>query len=76
MSYKVVFLRGVEDVGSSPWMSRHLAVKHAKDQFPLRRRRLGATAVYVVERLTDDVVFSFPGLAPDPSDDVSMRAMH
>jgi hypothetical protein len=76
MSYKVVFLRGAQDVGSSPWMSKDLALEHAKDQFPFRRRRLGVTAVYVVDRLTDEVVFSFPALAPDPSDDISMRAMH
>jgi hypothetical protein len=76
MSCKVVFLRGLQDVGCSPWMNKDLAVEHAKDQFPLRRRKLGATAVYVVDRLTDEVVFSFPALAPDPSDDASTKAMH
>lgn len=64
MSFKVVFLKDSHAVGVSPWADREQAIAYAKDHFPIRQRKLGATSVYVVEILTDKVVFRLPAREP------------
>jgi len=56
VAYKVVFLKGNERVGSTNWADRDRAIANARQDLPLREKELGATAVFVVEVGTRQVI--------------------
>jgi hypothetical protein len=60
VAYKVVFLKGDEIVGMTPWVDRDRAIAHAKQDFSIRRRKVGATSVHVVDVMTSEVIFALP----------------
>ena len=60
MAYTVVFLKGDKIVGMTPWVDRDRAIAHAKQDFPIRRRKVGATSVHVVDVMTSEVIFALP----------------
>jgi hypothetical protein len=60
VAYKVVFLKGNERVGSTNWADRDCAIANARQDLPLREKELGATAVFVVEVGTRQVIFVLP----------------
>lgn len=64
MAYKVVFLKGNESVGMTPWVDRDRAISHARQDFPLRQKKVGATAVHVVDVMTSETIF----VLPEPDD--------
>jgi hypothetical protein len=57
LAYKVVFLKGDESVGTTAWADRDRAIVFARQTLRLRQRDLGATAVYVVDIRTREVIF-------------------
>jgi hypothetical protein len=62
MSYKVVFLRGDHPVGMLPWADKDRAIAHAKHEYPLRRKTVGATAVQVIDVMTSEIIFALPAI--------------
>jgi hypothetical protein len=60
VAYKVVFLKGDERVGMTTWADKDRAIASATQDLPLRQRRVGATAAFVVDVKTSQVVFVLP----------------
>jgi hypothetical protein len=60
VTYKVIFLRGRDIVGMMPWVDKERAIAHAKREFPLCQRLIGATAVEVIDVMTSEIIFALP----------------
>jgi hypothetical protein len=58
--FKVVFLKDNERVERANWADKESAIAYARRELPLREKKLGATAAYVVELQTREVVFVLP----------------
>ncbi len=60
MSFKIIYRKGEVELGSAPWPDEEGAIRLARNQFPMRRKRNGATSVIVIDMdaETRKVVFS------------------
>jgi hypothetical protein len=60
MTFKIVYWKGEVELGSAPWPDEEGAIRLARNQFPMRRKRNGATSVIVIDMAaeTPKIVFS------------------
>jgi len=62
VSYRIIFLKGENEIASKPWADRDGAIAHARDHFPIHEKQNGATSVKVIDVDAEPqmVVFSYP----------------
>ncbi|HEY8095530.1 MAG TPA: hypothetical protein VIE65_05480 [Methylobacter sp.] len=61
MAYRIVFLKGDAEIGSTPWRDDLASAKaHATNQFPIHRKQSDATSVIVIDVNRQKIVFSYP----------------
>jgi hypothetical protein len=60
MTFKIVYRKGEAELGSAPWPDEEGAIRLARNQFPMRRKRNGATSVIVLDMSADTpkIIFS------------------
>ncbi len=60
MTFKIIYRKGDVELGSAPWPDEEGAIRLARNQFPMRRKRNGATSVIVIDMDTEarQIVFS------------------
>ncbi len=60
MTFKIIYRKGEVELGSAPWPDEEGAIRLARNQFPMRRKRNGATSVIEIDMdaKTRKVVFS------------------
>lgn len=60
MAYSIVFMKGLDDLGASPWPGSFASAKrHAQDHFAIQQKQRGATRVEV-RREDGRLMFGYP----------------
>jgi hypothetical protein len=49
MTFKIIYWKGDVELGSSPWLDEEGSIRLARNQFPMRGKRNGATSVIVID---------------------------